>query len=120
MIEYEVEFQKCEAACGEPFNEFVEFFERSPHELSVLDLGCGQGRDALMAARQGHNVMGVDLAPTGVAQMLAGAAREGLAVTGGWRTSNWTRRATIMTLSFSTEFSTCLRGRTTGQRCSTR
>jgi 2-polyprenyl-3-methyl-5-hydroxy-6-metoxy-1,4-benzoquinol methylase len=26
----------------------------------VLDLGCGQGRDALFIARKGHSVFGVD------------------------------------------------------------
>ena len=50
--------------------------------LRVLDLGCGQGRDALPLARLGHRVHGVDLSPHGVAQMCAAAEREGLPVTG--------------------------------------
>jgi len=53
-----------------------------PRGARVLDIGCGQGRDALPLARAGHAVVGVDLAPTGIADMLAAADREGLAVTG--------------------------------------
>lgn len=48
----------------------------------ILDVGCGQGRDALPLARAGHSVTGVDLSPSGVAAMLAEAAAEGLTVTG--------------------------------------
>ena len=44
MTGYEKEYQRCEAACGEPFEEFIEFFNAAPAPLSVLDLGCGQGR----------------------------------------------------------------------------
>ena len=80
MADYEREFQRCANACGEPFPEFNKFFAAAGSGLTVLDLGCGQGRDALMAARGGHAVHGVDLAPTGIAQLLAGARAEKLAV----------------------------------------
>lgn len=50
--------------------------------LNILDAGCGQGRDALPLARRGHRVVGVDSAPTGIAQMLEEARAEGLAVEG--------------------------------------
>jgi len=53
-----------------------------PHGTKVLDIGCGQGRDALPLARQGHRVVGVDLSPAGIAEMTAAAVREGLDVTG--------------------------------------
>lgn len=48
----------------------------------VLDIGCGQGRDALVLARKGYRVTGVDLAPSGIAALRAAAAREGLAIAG--------------------------------------
>lgn len=48
----------------------------------VLDIGCGQGRDALPLARDGYEVVGVDIAPTGIADMLAVAEREALPVSG--------------------------------------
>jgi len=54
--------------CGQPFPEFVQFFvDFDQVNASVLDLGCGQGRDALFIARMGHDVLGVDLSPTGIA-----------------------------------------------------
>ncbi len=48
----------------------------------VLDVGCGQGRDALPLARMGHVVVGVDVSPKGIADLTAAAAAEGLAITG--------------------------------------
>jgi tellurite methyltransferase len=43
-------------------------------EARVLDLGCGEGRDSVFLAGQGHDVVGVDLAPEGLrkAARLAG------------------------------------------------
>ncbi len=78
MTNYEKEYKQCKNACGEPFSEFVAFFDSVESRLAVLDLGCGQGRDALMAARRGHSVHGVDMAPTGVAQLAARAKAEQL------------------------------------------
>ncbi len=69
--------------CGEPFPEFVAFFADYKQEMArVLDLGCGQGRDALMIARKGHQVVGVDLSPTGIAQMVGDGEAEGLNIEG--------------------------------------
>jgi SAM-dependent methyltransferase len=83
MTDYEQQFRKCRNACGEPFPEFVRFFEEYPGDPgTVLDLGCGQGRDALLAASHGHSVVGVDFSPTGVSQMQQAAAARGLAVEG--------------------------------------
>ena len=83
MTDYERTFRHNPQACGAPFEALVRFFaDYEGPPLSVLDLGCGQGRDALMIARSGHAVLGVDLAPTGVAQMLAAAEREALNVRG--------------------------------------
>ena len=83
MTDYEKQFQANEAACGEPFPELSHFFaEQSGRALQVLDLGCGQGRDALLAASLGHVVHGVDIAPTGIRQMLDQASARDLPVTG--------------------------------------
>ena len=71
MINYEEEYQNSRNVCGEPFQEIVEFFENYDDECAtVLDSGCGQGRDALFIARKGHSVLGVDTAQTGIEQML--------------------------------------------------
>lgn len=56
---------------------FAPFADRS---LRVLDVGCGQGRDALFIARAGHWVTGVDLSPNGIRDLAAAAAAEGLPV----------------------------------------
>lgn len=80
MTDYNSEYLRCDSACGEAFAEFVEFFSSRPAGLSVLDLGCGQGRDALVAARHGHSVHGIDIAASGVAQLVKRAEAEGLDV----------------------------------------
>jgi hypothetical protein len=53
MINYEKEYQNSRNVCGEPFLEIVEFFENYDDECdTVLDSGCGQGRDALFIAQK--------------------------------------------------------------------
>ncbi len=49
--------------------------------LDILDLGCGQGRDALALARLEHRVTGVDLAKSGLDHLDAEARAERLTVT---------------------------------------
>lgn len=83
LVDYDVHFRRGRGQCGEPFPELVEFLERMLRvPARVLDLGCGQGRDALLAARLGHEVVGVDRSEVGVAQMVEDARAEGLSVTG--------------------------------------
>lgn len=78
---YDQYYRDDPAACGAPFAE-LEAFCATAGPGSVLDLGCGQGRDALMFARAGHRVVGVDVSSVGVEQMLSVAKAEGLAVEG--------------------------------------
>ena len=83
MTDYEKLYQESPNVCGPPFPEFEAFFERyNKTHAKILDLGCGQGRDALFIARMGHQVVGVDISKTGVAQMLEEAKQEGLEVLG--------------------------------------
>ena len=83
MINYEKEYQNSRNVSGEPFQEIIEFFENYDDECATfIDLGCGQGRDALFIARKGHSVLGVDTAQTGIEQMLEEAESEKLAVDG--------------------------------------
>ena len=49
---------------------------------SVLDLGFGQGREALFITRKGHTVLDVDAAQTAIKQMLKLAVLENLNVNG--------------------------------------
>ena len=71
MVSYNNEFQKGVNICGQPSSEFVEFFKHhQKKQASVLDLGCGQGRDALFIALRGYILLGVDAAQTGIKQIL--------------------------------------------------
>ncbi len=45
----------------------------------AVDLGCGEGGDAIWLARQGWTVTGVDISPTAVARARAAATEAGLA-----------------------------------------
>lgn len=70
-------------ALGAPTKVFVDFFDTYDQpNARVLDVGSGQGRDALFIARRGHTVVGVDLSPSGVQDMIDTAATEGLSVEG--------------------------------------
>lgn len=68
-------------ALGAPTQIFVDFFatlEKAP--ARVLDIGCGQGRDAVFIARLGHSVVGVDMSANGICDLVA--ATDGLDVEG--------------------------------------
>ena len=44
-----------------PWPEVLEFVATLPSRSAILDVGCGHGRHAKPAAREGHRVIGVDL-----------------------------------------------------------
>ncbi len=79
--DYEKFYQGSRHALGDPTKEFVAFFETfDTTNAQVLDIGCGQGRDALHIARLGHRVTGIDISATGIAQLLEDASNECLNV----------------------------------------
>jgi tellurite methyltransferase len=83
LAAYETLYQRGGRLFGPPLPKVARLFaEHAPTPARVLDLGCGQGRHALFAAGLGHDVVGVDVAPTGIAQMAADAASAGLTVRG--------------------------------------
>ncbi|UWR01058.1 class I SAM-dependent methyltransferase [Rhodobacteraceae bacterium S2214] len=62
---------------------FVDFFDRLQHQgVRVLDVGCGQGRDAIFIARKGHRVVGVDISKNSIRDLKAVAAQENLSIEG--------------------------------------
>lgn len=70
-------------ALGAPTQIFVDFFaDHISTNVCVLDVGCGQGRDAVFIARLGHRVVGVDYAPSGIRDLNATAKKEGLSIQG--------------------------------------
>jgi SAM-dependent methyltransferase len=81
--DYEKVYQQQRHALGAPTQAFVAFFDHyDKQNADVLDIGCGQGRDALFIARRGHRVVGVDKASTGIAQLLEEARAEDLLIEG--------------------------------------
>lgn len=78
-FDYEEYYRENRHGLGEPTSEFVKFFDKDEQEKSkVLDVGCGQGRDALFIARLGHSVTAIDLSPSGISDLRKDAAAEGL------------------------------------------
>ena len=64
---------------AEPNRFVVEAVEDLPRG-SLLDLGCGQGRNAVWLATQGFDVTGLDLSPVAVEQAQALAEQVGVNV----------------------------------------
>ena len=83
-FDYDTLYRETPEALGPPSAALLKVFARFAGEapLEVLDLGCGQGRDALPLARDGHRVTGIDSSGSGIAAMCAAAEAEGLAVRG--------------------------------------
>lgn len=80
--DYDALYRKNKDALGAPTKEFVRFFEDLKNATAtVLDIGCGQGRDAIFIARRGHAVTAMDLSPAGIADIQAVAKTENLPLT---------------------------------------
>ena len=62
-------YYKTENLFGNPYLELIKFFTEYPKKGKVLDLGCGQGRDAIALARLGYSVTGIDNSKVGIDQM---------------------------------------------------
>jgi SAM-dependent methyltransferase len=82
MSRYDEQYQVEETLFGKPYPEFVSFVQAMGIKGIALDLGCGQGRDALMLAAQGFRVTGVDESRIGISQMIERAKAQALDVTG--------------------------------------
>jgi len=81
--DYEQLYRETDHVLGAPTKEFVDFFAGyRKAEARVLDIGCGQGRDALFIARLGHSFTGVDHSPSGIADLIRDAKKEELQIRG--------------------------------------
>lgn len=67
---------------GDPYPELIAFFKSIPLNSKVLDLGCGQGRDAIAIASLGFEVAGIDNSKVGIEQMNLIAQAKKLNLTG--------------------------------------
>lgn len=75
-------YYQSEALFGDPYPELMEFFTQYQSRGKLLDVGCGQGRDAIPLARMGYEVTGIDCSEVGIKQMLITGQEEGLNLTG--------------------------------------
>ena len=76
------QYYQTEAYFGDPYPELIDFLSGISPKGQLLDLGCGQGRNAIPLARLGFEVTGIDLSSVGIDQMLRVAQEEGLALKG--------------------------------------
>jgi cyclopropane fatty-acyl-phospholipid synthase-like methyltransferase len=66
---------------GRPQGEIVRLQRSDRIGRRVLDVGCGTGENALFLAQRGHEVLGVDIAPSAIEKAKAKAAARGLKAT---------------------------------------
>jgi len=75
-------YQDAEDFFGKPYKELQDYFINRKSKGAALDLGCGQGRDAVFLASIGFDVTAVDISDVGVLQMLKKAEGKKLETTG--------------------------------------
>ena len=75
-------YYKNEKYFGNPYPELLTYFKKLDKKLSILDIGCGQGRDAITLGRLGFRVVGLDLSEVGLDQMNEVSKQEKLEVVG--------------------------------------
>jgi len=63
---------------GNPYKGLIRFFEHFEPKGTVLDLGCGQGRDTIPLAKMGYNVIAVDHSKVGIDQLTENAKKANL------------------------------------------
>ena len=80
-MEYDNYYQ-AENIFGNPYPELIDFYATIEEKGKLLDLGCGQGRDAIALARLGFTVTGIDNSKVGIEQLNAIAEKENLALKG--------------------------------------
>ncbi len=81
MSKYD-KYYKTKDLFGEPYFELIEFFKQYEPKGSLIDLGCGQGRDAIPLARLGYKITGIDNSKVGIEQLNTISKKERLNITG--------------------------------------
>lgn len=67
---------------GDPYPGLRDFFKNYDTDLKILDIGCGQGRDAIYLGRLGYQVIGIDISTVGINQLNEKTSQLGLKVQG--------------------------------------
>jgi len=68
-MNYEEVYAEDPAYFGKPFPELIDYFKRQDRGGKVLDVGCGQGRNAIPLAEMGYRVHAIDVSPIAVRQL---------------------------------------------------
>lgn len=75
-------YYQTEHLFGEPYPELINYIKTLNPANKVLDIGCGQGRDAIAISRLGFEVVGIDNSKVGIDQLNAEAKKENLSLQG--------------------------------------
>ncbi len=67
-------------AGGNPSAEVVQVSALLPSGACAIDIGCGDGRNALLLAARGCKVTAIDISPVGIAKVQQFAAERGLEI----------------------------------------
>lgn len=81
MTDYD-KYYKTENLFGNAYPQLIKYFNQYQPKGKVLDMGCGQGRNAIPFARLGYDVTGIDNSKVGLEQMLKKAKKEKLNIKG--------------------------------------
>jgi tellurite methyltransferase len=77
---FEEEYKTYDCYWGQNPSDLVVEVARQTHGGVALDLGAGEGRNALFLAEHGFSVTAVDVAPKGLEKLAAAARQKGLDV----------------------------------------
>ena len=75
---YDEYYSAQDHALGPAFEDVIAFFQNLEIGQTVLDVGVGQGRDAIPLAQMGHRVIGINLSSIGIEQLKNAAASQHL------------------------------------------
>lgn len=63
---------------GKPYNELIDYYKGFTNKGKLIDIGCGQGRNAIPLAKIGFDVTSVDNSEVGINQMLKQAKKNAI------------------------------------------
>lgn len=69
MLNYDAIYKENPDYFGRAFPEVLDWFARRKERGTVLDIGCGQGRNAIALAGLGYKITGIDISKVGVDQL---------------------------------------------------
>ena len=73
---------KTENLFGEAYPELLAYYSQVVDKTKLLDVGCGQGRDAIPLAKLGFLVTGIDHSQVGIDQLNEIAEKDNLSLKG--------------------------------------